>query len=103
MNAVSEELRREQQYFDNAAQHREQTRTDMMLAPAAAAHNGAAIRIRQDAQARLDRIGGPDEPGPFGRMDDEDGGTFYIGNHGNFDDDSEPLVIDWHTPAGAPF
>ncbi|MDH6462764.1 DNA helicase IV [Micromonospora sp. A200] len=101
MDVLSEELRREQKYFDAAWDHRERMRTNLGLAAGAAANSGAAARIKQDTQARLDRIGGSDEPVAFGRMDDESGERFYIGHHAIFDDDSEVLVMNWQAPAAA--
>ncbi|WP_319462719.1 HelD family protein [Micromonospora sp. RTP1Z1] len=101
MDVLSEELRREQKYFDAAWDHRERMRTTLSLAPGAAANSGAATRIKRDTQARLDRIGGSDEPVAFGRMDDEGGERFYIGHHAIFDDDSELLVMNWQAPAAA--
>ncbi|RAO26577.1 DNA helicase [Micromonospora saelicesensis] len=101
MDVLSEELRREQKYFDVAWDHRERMRSNLGLAAGAAANSGAANRIKQDTQARLDRIGTAEEPVAFGRMDDEDGERFYIGHHAIFDDDSELLVMNWQAPAAA--
>ncbi|MER7591804.1 UvrD-helicase domain-containing protein [Micromonospora sp. NPDC127501] len=101
MFADSEELSREQKYFDAAWDHRERMRTTLGLAAGAAANSGAAARIRQDTQARLDRIGGSDEPVAFGRMDYEDGEVFYIGHHVIVDDHAELLVMNWQAPAAA--
>ncbi|WP_328423964.1 UvrD-helicase domain-containing protein [Micromonospora sp. NBC_00389] len=101
MYPVSEELSREQKYFDAAWDHRERMRTTLGLAAGAAANSGAAARIRQDTQARLNRIGGSDEPVAFGRMDYEDGEVFYIGHHAIFDDHAELLVMNWQAPAAA--
>ncbi|WP_422745605.1 HelD family protein [Micromonospora sp. WMMD754] len=101
MDVLAEELSREQKYFDVAWDHRERMRRTLGLAAGAAANSGAAARIRQDTQARLDRMGGPDEPVAFGRMDYEDGEVFYIGHHAIFDDHAELLVMNWQAPAAA--
>ena len=39
----------------------------------------------------------------FGRIDTDDGATFYIGRIGLFDDDHDPLLIDWRAPVAQPF
>ena len=39
----------------------------------------------------------------FGRIDEKDGATFYIGRIGLFDDDHDPLLIDWRAPVAQPF
>ena len=39
----------------------------------------------------------------FGRIDSEKGECTYIGRVGLFDDDFEPLLLDWRAPAARPF
>ena len=39
----------------------------------------------------------------FGRIDTKDAATFYIGRIGLFDDDHDPLLIDWRAPVAQPF
>ena len=39
----------------------------------------------------------------FGRIDTVDKATFYIGRIGLFDDDHDPLLIDWRAPVAQPF
>jgi hypothetical protein len=39
----------------------------------------------------------------FGRLDRRDGGRMYVGRLGLFDDDNEPLLVDWRAPAAQPF
>ena len=39
----------------------------------------------------------------FGRIDTKDEATFYIGRIGLFDDDHDPLLIDWRAPVAQPF
>jgi hypothetical protein len=54
---VAETLAAEQEYFDFAWHDRERMRRSLRDAPAAAANAGAAVRIRKDADRRLERIG----------------------------------------------
>ncbi|AEV82412.1 ATP-dependent DNA helicase [Actinoplanes sp. SE50] len=39
----------------------------------------------------------------FGRLDQKDGATHYVGRMGIRDEDSKPLVVDWRAPAAAAF
>jgi DNA helicase IV len=39
----------------------------------------------------------------FGRIDTIDGTTFYVGRIGLFNDDHDPLLIDWRAPVAQPF
>ena len=46
----------------------------------------------------------PDVPGlSFGRLDDEDGDTWYVGRRHVEDDRGEPVVVDWRAPVSTPF
>ncbi|MGK5682165.1 UvrD-helicase domain-containing protein [Actinoplanes sp. URMC 104] len=101
MEPGAEVLAAEQRYFDHVSDHRERMRRALLDAPAAAANAGAAARLRKDAEARVQRIGEPDDAVAVGRMDDEDGETLYVGYHTIFDDDSEVLVVNWQAPAAA--
>ncbi|MBM2620284.1 UvrD-helicase domain-containing protein [Actinoplanes sp. LDG1-06] len=101
MESVAEVLAAEQKYFDRVADHRERMRRGLLDAPGAAANAGAAVHLRRDAEARLKRIGEPDDAVAVGRMDDEDGDVLYVGYHTIFDDDSEVLVVNWQAPAAA--
>lgn len=103
MDSTADELSLEQKYFDVAWDHREHMRTTLGGAPSAAANAGAAGRIRKDAQARIERIGGPDEAVAFGRIDDEDGERLYVGHHTITDDEKSVLVVNWKAPAATPF
>ncbi|WP_133876089.1 UvrD-helicase domain-containing protein [Paractinoplanes brasiliensis] len=98
---MAEVLAAEQKYFDHVSDHRERMRRALLDAPAAAANAGAAVHLRKDAEARLQRIGEPDDAVAVGRMDDEDGDVLYVGYHTIFDDDSEVLVVNWQAPAAA--
>ncbi|MCM4080884.1 UvrD-helicase domain-containing protein [Paractinoplanes hotanensis] len=101
METVAEVLAAEQKYFDHVSDHRERMRRHLLEAPGAAANAGAAVRLRKDAEARLQRIGQPDDAVAVGRMDDEDGDVLYVGHNTIFDDDSEVLVVNWQAPAAA--
>ncbi|MBQ1027478.1 UvrD-helicase domain-containing protein [Micromonospora sp. C95] len=99
MTVDPDELKREQDYFDAAWEHRERMRTSLGSAAGAAANSGAAVRIRRDTQARQDKLGEPDEAVAFARMDDESGERLYLGYHAIFDDESNIVVVNWQAPA----
>ncbi|WP_308200923.1 UvrD-helicase domain-containing protein [Actinoplanes sp. M2I2] len=101
MDSVPEVLAEEQKYFDHVSDQRERMRRGLLDAPAAAAHAGAAVHLRKDAETRLRRIGDPDDAVAVGRMDHEDGDVLYVGHHTIFDEDSEVLVVNWQAPAAA--
>jgi hypothetical protein len=98
---VAETLAAEQEYFDFAWHDRERMRRSLRDAPAAAANAGAAVRIRKDADRRLERIGQSGAAVAVGRMDDEDGDVLYGGHHTIFNDDSDVVVVNWQAPAAA--
>lgn len=60
-------------------------------------------RIVQDARRRVAELRWGDPPLVFGRIDRSDGDRFHIGRVGVFDDDHEPLVLDWRAPAAEGF
>ena len=39
----------------------------------------------------------------FGRLDDEDGDTWYVGRRHVEDERSDPVVVDWRAPVSTPF
>ncbi|WP_033341854.1 HelD family protein [Catenuloplanes japonicus] len=100
---MSTERQLEQRYFDTAAAERERMRVALTMAPAAAAHSGAAVRIRREVQGLIEQIGTPDDPVAFGRMDTEAGEVLYVGHHGIRDDQRNVLVVGWKAPAAAAF
>ncbi len=53
--------------------------------------------------ARADQLSRVERGLCFGRLDATDGTTAYIGRLGLFDDDHEPLLIDWRAPVAQPF
>ena len=52
---------------------------------------------------RLAQLNGVERGLCFGRIDDTDDHTFYIGRIGLHDDEYEPVLIDWRAPAARPF
>jgi DNA helicase IV len=100
---LTEELQRERRYFEAAAVERERMRASLALAPAAAVNSGAALRLRRETDKLVAKLGDPDDPVAFSRMDSEDGETLYIGHHGIRDETRNVLVVNWKAPAAAPF
>ncbi|MCW6003756.1 UvrD-helicase domain-containing protein [Micromonospora sp. CPCC 205371] len=100
---MTEELRLEQRYFEAAAVERERMRATLASAPGAAVNSGTAVRIRRETDKLIAQLGEPDDPVAFGRMDDDDGETLYIGHHGIRDEHRTTLVVNWKAPAAAPF
>jgi DNA helicase IV len=67
-----------------------------------------AARMEREVSAyeqarRLSQLNAVDRGLCFGRMDDTDRRTFYIGRIGLHDDEYEPVLIDWRAPAARPF
>ena len=67
-----------------------------------------AARVEREVSAaeqarRLSQLNGVERGLCFGRMDDTDHRTFYIGRIGLHDDEYEPVLIDWRAPAARPF
>ena len=67
-----------------------------------------AARMEREVSAaeqarRLTQLNGVERGLCFGRMDDTDHSTFYIGRIGLHDDEYEPVLIDWRAPAARPF
>lgn len=103
MTGEADELEREQAHFDLAREQRELSREKLKSQPGAAAHAGAAQRIRKDAQARLAEMDSPDSAVAFGRFDTDDGEVFYLGRHSILDDKLDPLVTNWKLDIVAPY
>lgn len=99
----SEELAREQAYFDAAAKQVVQKLATLDNLAAAAAHPGAAVHLKRYAQAAAEAIGPTGTAVAFGRIDAESGETWYIGRHLVRDDESKILVVGWRAPAAAPY
>ena len=67
-----------------------------------------AARVEREVSAaelarRLAQLNGVERGLCFGRMDDTDRRTFYIGRIGLHDEEYEPVLIDWRAPAARPF
>ncbi|QSB13221.1 AAA family ATPase [Natronosporangium hydrolyticum] len=97
------ELAREQAYFDTAAIHRERRRDALGDSARAGAHASAAAQLRQHAQAAADALGAAGTAVAFGRINNDGGESLYIGRHLIRDDDAEVLVVNWQSPAAAPY
>ena len=103
MRPTPAELAEEQTYFDLAQKHRERRGADLGDAPAAAANPGVAKWLRSWVKNKKDAARGGGEAVAFGRIDDESAQTLYIGNEIIADDHREILVINWKSPAAAPY
>jgi hypothetical protein len=99
----SAEMAAEQDYFDAAAAHRARSLKALGNAQSAAAHPGVAAHLKRHAEAAADAINRADQGVAFGRIDTEDAGTLYIGRQWISDEMREPVVINWHVPAAAPY
>jgi DNA helicase IV len=53
--------------------------------------------------ARVQQLSNVERGLTFGRLDQVDDGSFYIGRLGLFDDDHNPLLVDWRAPVARPF
>jgi DNA helicase IV len=91
----------EQEYFDHAAECRERTRATLITALDNTASPKDAAAMRPDIEARLAKLGAPDEDVATGRFDTEHG-TLYVGKH-LIRGGGEPLVISWQAPAAEPY
>ncbi len=106
------EITAEQAYLDAVYERLEA----MRASASSVAEAYADVRRGGTHQARLERdiavetthrrlaaldIG--DTPLCFGRLDLDDGGTFYVGRLGVDDAEHTPLVVDWRAPVAEPF
>ena len=106
------ELASEQAYIDQAYRRLEEMRAnaDEMLHAALSSGKvgtpGAVeereIMVRTSLQ-RLEQLDIGRESLCFGRIDQEDGDTFYIGRLAISGHESEPVVVDWRAPVVEPF
>ena len=101
-NRKSTELAEEQAYFDRAEKHRERRRQDLDAAPAAAANPGAAQRLRNWVTGRKEAQPGR-EAVAFGRIDNQERESLYLGTELIRDEDRDVLVVNWQAPAAAPY
>lgn len=106
-----EEIRREQAFVDTAYGLLDETKTryrqrqrevessQWRNSPQALTERDAFAAHWGDEAARLENVG---DHLVFGRTDDEDAKTLYIGRIGLRDDDGQ-VLIDWRAPASRPF
>jgi DNA helicase IV len=98
------ELQREQTYFDTCSVERERKRHNIAGAHLAGAGPiAAAAELKRAAAKHLHRLDGPDAPAAFGKFRSEDGSVLYVGSQLISTDDRDPLVVNWQTPAAAPY
>ena len=106
------ELDSEQDYIDGAYRCLEASRRRAAgLASSIEAAPGGAHQTRLEREAliegalsRLDRLSIGDRSLVFGRLDPAGSGErLYVGRVGLWDDEQEPVVMDWRAPAAEPF
>jgi len=112
-SALSESIRKEQDYISmlygllDAARRRSENALCEVHGRGGAGGTFAA-RVEREVSAaelarRLAQLNGVERGLCFGRMDDTDRRTFYIGRIGLHDEEYEPVLIDWRAPAARPF
>jgi DNA helicase IV len=111
-SALSESIRKEQDYVSmlygllDAARARSEKALDEVHGRGGG--GTFAARMEREVSAveqarRLSQLNGVERGLCFGRMDDTDRRTFYIGRIGLHDGEYEPVLIDWRAPAARPF
>ena len=109
---VLSEIEAEQAYIDKAHDRleamREAARSVASEVMAQGAGGTFAARVERDIRVelssrRLAHLDIGDAAVAFGRLDANDGQRYYIGRLGVFDEDGEPLVVDWRAPVAEPF
>jgi DNA helicase IV len=100
------DLTAEQSYLDRAYEQlgrmRAATRAAASIAESAAQAVDSAVAQRH-LLWRLRSLEG-DVPGlAFGRLDGEDGDTWYVGRRHVEDEAGDPVVVDWRAPVSTPF
>jgi DNA helicase IV len=112
-SALSESIRKEQDYLSmlygllDAARQRSENALREVHGQGGAGGTFAA-RVEREVSAaelarRLSQLNGVERGLCFGRMDDTDRRTYYIGRIGLHDEEYEPVLIDWRAPAARPF
>src|ERR1700749_2878907 len=112
-SALSESIRKEQDYVSmlygllDAARGRSEEALSEVHGRGADGGTFAA-RMEREVSAyeqarRLSQLTGVERGLCFGRMDDTDSRTFYIGRIGLHDGEYDPVLIDWRAPAARPF
>jgi DNA helicase IV len=111
---ISDELIAEQQYIDHAYECLERARTlANRLTSMVEVGEGGTEQARYERDviqgqilSRLTRLNLGDVSLIFGRIDhdnDSGGDSFHIGRLGVWDEDQDPVVVDWRAPASEPF
>lgn len=95
----TDELLREQKFFDLAKQHRDNQHTSWSLASASAG-NAVERRAYKNAMEKR-KVASPDDPVALTRIDYEDDTKLYIGKIAIFDENKDLLVVNWQAPAAA--
>ncbi|GAB3267637.1 HelD family protein [Arthrobacter pigmenti] len=95
----ADERRREQKYFDDAHAARESAAAGWNASnwSASTAAEGRAFKRASEKRSPYST----DDPVAFGRVDLEDGDTYYIGRAPVFDQERNLLVLNWQAPAAA--
>lgn len=94
----------EQTYLDGALECRERQREALTNVSSASAGNRAATaELHRAGLKRLEAFADRDDPAAIGRLDLEDGSTFYIGKQLINSDDRDLLVVNWKMDVAAPF
>ena len=100
------ELPVEQAYLDRAYAHlarmRARTKQATEIADNAAQEVDSAI-AKAHLNARLRSLDTEVDGLAFGRLDAEDGDTWYVGRRHVEDDAGDPVVVDWRAPVSTPF
>ena len=109
---IKPEIQAEQAYLDHAHERleamREAARSVASEVVALGAGGTFAARVERDIRVelssrRLAALDIGDAPVAFGRLDRNDGERFHIGRLAVFDEEGDPLVIDWRAPVAEPF
>jgi DNA helicase IV len=100
------ELPAEQAYLDRAYAHlgrmRARTKQATEVVDNAAQEVDSAI-AKAHLTARLRSLDTEVDGLAFGRLDAEDGSTWYVGRRHVEDEASDPIVVDWRAPVSTPF
>jgi DNA helicase IV len=106
------EIESEQAYIDRAHERLEAMRDAARSVASEVVAQGAggtfAARVERDIRVelsgrRLAHLDIGDAAVAFGRLDLRDGDRYYIGRLAVFDEDGDPLVVDWRAPVAEPF
>ena len=109
---IKPEIQAEQAYLDHAHERleamREAARSVASEVVALGAGGTFAARVERDIRVelssrRLAALDIGDAPVAFGRLDRTDGERYHIGRLAVFDEEGDPLVVDWRAPVAEPF